>query len=162
DRARYAAFTTGTQAVEIGPAHQTGASAERQRTQDVGAGADSAIEHHLDVGADRIDNLWQRRDRRRRAVELPPAVVRHHQRGCASLGGEPGILDVKDALEDQLAGPEAPDPIDIFPVERRIELPGNPARERIDVLHALHVAGDVAEGLALAAQGAERPGRLGR
>ena len=53
------------------------------------------------------------------------------------------------------------DPLDVLPVQRRIELVVGPLRERCDVLHALHVAGEIAEGLAPAHQHAERPARLG-
>src|SRR5215510_5947151 len=63
-----------------------------------------------------------------------------------------GSVDVEDALEDELAGPEAADPFDVLPIQRRIELVRGPLRQRIDVLHAAHVAGEVAEGLAPAAQ----------
>ena len=34
----------------------------------------------------------------------------------------PGVLHVEDALEDQLAGPEAADPFDVLPAQGRIEL----------------------------------------
>ena len=110
--------------------------------------------------ADRLDDLRQRRDRRRRAVELPPAVIGDDERGCAGLGRGPGILDVENALEDELARPQAPDPIDVLPVQRRIELAGGPLRERVHVLHAPHVAGEIAEGLALALEDRKRPCRL--
>ena len=68
--------------------------------------------------------------------------------------------DVEDALEDQLAGPDLLDPLDVFPAQGRVELLRGPLRQLVDVLHALHVAGEIAEGLALAHEDAERPGRL--
>ena len=107
--------------------------------------------------ADRIDDRRQRRDRRRRAVELAAAVIGDDERRGAGLGGDARILDVEDALEDELARPQALDPFDVLPVQRRIELAGDPLRQRIDVLHAADVAGEVAEGLALAAQRRSAP-----
>ena len=68
---------------------------------------------------------------------------------------------IEDAFQDQLARPDALDPLDVLPVQRRIELVLDPDAERIDVVHALHVAGEIAEGLALAPQHAPGPGRLG-
>ena len=90
----------------------------------------------------------QRRDRRRRAVELAPAMVRHDDGVGAELDRGLGVFDVENALDDELARPDFLDPFDVFPVQRRIELLVGPLRQRGDVLHALHVAGEIAEGLA--------------
>ena len=48
-----------------------------------------------------------------------------------------------------------------FQRQRRVELARGPCGQRVDVLHALHVAGEIAEGLALALEDRQRPGRLG-
>ena len=44
-------------------------------------------------------------------------MVGDHQRLRAGLGGFLGILDIENPFEDQLAGPEAADPLDVFPVQ---------------------------------------------
>ncbi len=147
----------GAEAEDVGAADQARARAERERAHEVLPGADAAVEHHLDVGADRIDDLRQRRDRGRRAVELTAAVVGDHDRARAGLGREPRVLDIEHALEDELARPQAPDPLDVLPGERRIELRRDPRRQRLHIGAAADVAGEIAEGLALAAQHAERP-----
>ena len=72
---------------------------------------------------------------------------------------ELGVLDVEDALEDQLARPDAADPVDVLPVQRGVELRGRPFREFGEVLGAFDVTDDVAEAAALAAQHAGDPGR---
>ena len=59
-----------------------------------------------------------------------------------------------------LPGHRLGDPLDVLPAQRLIELAGDPVRQRIDVLHAADMAGEIAEGPALAARDAERPGRL--
>jgi hypothetical protein len=88
------------------------------RAHHVHAGADAAVEHDLDLRADGVDDFRQHLDRGRRAVELAAAMVGDHDRLRAGLGGELGVLDVEDALEDQLARPDAADPVDVFPVQR--------------------------------------------
>ena len=82
------ACAAGAEPVDVGAADQAGARAERQRAHHVRAGADAAVEHHLDLGADRVGDRRQRRDRRRRAVELAAAVVGHHDRVGAGLDRE--------------------------------------------------------------------------
>ena len=65
--------------------------------------------------SDRRDDPRQHADRAQRPVELPPAMVRDHDRVGAEIGGDAGVLLVEDALEDQLAAPFAPDPVHVLP-----------------------------------------------
>src|SRR5262249_58941935 len=127
---------------DVGASDHAGARPVRERAHHVLAGADAAVEHHLDHVAHRLHHLGQRRDRGGCAVELASAVIGDHERACAHLGGGPGVFDVEDALEDELARPEAADPLDVLPAQCRIELPGGPLRQRIDVFHPAHVAGE--------------------
>ena len=80
DRLGDAGFAAGAEAVDVGAADHAGARAERERAQHVLPGADAAVEHDLDLDAHRLDDLRQRRDRRRRAVELAAAVIGDDQR----------------------------------------------------------------------------------
>src|SRR5262249_45959522 len=107
--------------------------------------------------ADSLRNRRKRRDRGWGAVELASAMVRHHDRVRAELHSRSGIFDVEDALDDEFARPDFLDPLDVFPVQCRIELVIGPLGERCDILHAFNVAGKIAEGLALAFENAERP-----
>ena len=87
-------------------------------------------------------------------------MVRHHDGVGAELDRGPGVLGVEDAFQDQLAGPDLLDPLHVLPAQRRIELVADPLGELVDVIHALHVTGEIAERLALSFQDAPRPSRL--
>ena len=136
----------GAEPIDVRAADQATPGSEGQRPHHVLAAADAAVEHHLDVRADRIGDGRQHGDRGRRAIELPAAVIRDHERGSAKSAHDPGILDVKDALDDQLAGPDAADPLHILPVQGLVELGLDPLRQRRDPLNALDPARQVAEG----------------
>ena len=85
-----------------------------------------------------------------------------HERRRAGLGRFARIFDVENAFENELAGPEARDPLDVLPIQGRVELAVGPARQRRNVLHAANVAGEIAERAPLAARDAEKPGGFGR
>src|SRR5437763_4188015 len=70
DRRGHSRLATGTETINVRAADQTGARAACERAQHVLAGADAAVEHHLDDVAHRIDHFGQRRDGGWRAVEL--------------------------------------------------------------------------------------------
>src|SRR5438046_344775 len=78
----------------------------------------------------------------------------------AGLDREFSVLDVEDALEDQLARPDAADPVDVLPVQRGVGLRGGPFGQPVQILGAFDVADDVAEAAALAAQHPGDPGGL--
>src|SRR5271155_1095134 len=80
NRARDTGLPAGAEAVDVSAAAHAGARAERQRAQNVLSGADAAVEHDLDVAAERIDDRRQHGDRGRRAVELAAAVVGYDER----------------------------------------------------------------------------------
>src|SRR6185295_4331814 len=88
-------------------------------------------------------------------------MVRNNNGIRAELNRGSGVFDVENAFDDDLARPDFLDPLDVFPVQRGIELLIRPLRQRCDVLHALHVAGEISEILALASEDAEGPGGLG-
>jgi hypothetical protein len=111
--------------------------------------------------ADLGDDRRQRLDAALCAVELAAAVVADDQRVGAGLHRQLRVLDVLDALQDQLAAPALLDPLHVAPVELRVELLGRPLREAAHVAHALDVADDVAELAPLRAQHAQAPARLG-
>ena len=136
DGAGDARLAAGAEPVNIGAADHAGTRAERERAHDVLARADAAVEHDLDVGAERVGDRRQHGNRRRRAVELAAAVIGHDQRRRAGLCRNAGVLDVENALEDELAGPKTLDPLDVLPAQRRIELLGDPLRQHRDVRHA--------------------------
>jgi len=75
DGAGDARLPAGAEPVNVSAAAHAGAGAERERARDVLAGADSAVEHHLKVGADRLDDGRQHGDGGGCAVELTAAVI---------------------------------------------------------------------------------------
>ena len=79
----------------------------------------------------------------------------------ARLHGQLGIFRLHDALDDQLAAPAVLDPFDVVPAQARIELAGGPFREGTQILGILHVAGDIAEGMAPGLEHAGTPAPLG-
>ena len=139
DRLGDAGAAISAEPVDIGTADHAGFCAERERAHHVLAGADAAVEHDLDLVADRVGDFRQHLDRGRCAVELPSAMVGDHERLRAGLGGFIGILDIENAFEDQLARPDAADPFDVFPVQRGVELRRDPVAERNDIVG--HVKG---------------------
>ena len=63
-----------------GTADQHRPRAEAERLDDVAAAADAAVHEHLDAIADGGDDFRQHAQRRRHAIELTAAVVRHDDR----------------------------------------------------------------------------------
>src|SRR5829696_2112463 len=124
DRFGDAGLARGAETVNISTAQHAGARPERQRPQHILPGPDAAVEHHLDVGADRIDDLRQHGDGGRGAIKLASAMVGDYQGRGAAPGRQPRVFHVEHAFEDQLAGPDAADPLNIVPVQRGIELAG--------------------------------------
>ena len=74
----HAGLAVGRQAPEVRPADHHRAGAERQRLDDVAAAPDAAVEHDLDLVADRLDD-------RRPAPGSSPAS----RRGCCRRGWRP-------------------------------------------------------------------------
>ena len=76
---------------------------------------------HLEPVADRVDDRRQRLERRHHAVELTAAVVRDDDARGAVLGSEDGILGVEHSLDDDRHGQRRGKPLQVGPVERRVE-----------------------------------------
>ena len=80
------------------PAHHDRGRAERDRLQHVGPSPHAAVHQDRDAPVDRLDHLGQRVERRRARIELPPTVVRHHDRLGAVLDRQPRVLGREDPL----------------------------------------------------------------
>ena len=89
------------------------ARAEGERLDDVAAAPDAAVDEHLDPAVDRLDDLGQRVDRRRDAVELPAAVVRDDDPGGAVLARELRVLGRQHALDEQRQAGLAGDALEV-------------------------------------------------
>ena len=88
-------------------------------------------------------------------------MVGHDQRVSAAVHCQPGIFNVLNALQDQLAAPALLDPLHVAPIQCGVELLRRPFRQGTHVFHAFHVAHDVAEAAAPGAQHAQAPTRFG-
>jgi len=74
-----------------------------------------------------VDDGRQCPDRRQRAIELPPAVVRHDDGIRPHRQRHARIVGIKDALEDHLAAPHRAQLRHPLPVERQVERLCRPA-----------------------------------
>ena len=111
----------GGETPERHPAGEHGLRAEGERRGHVGAAPDAAVEQHLQPVADRVDDVGQRLDRRHRSVELAATVIRDDDAGSPVLRGQDGILAVEDALDDDGHRNGGDEPLQVRPVERRVE-----------------------------------------
>ena len=73
---------------------------------------------HFDGLADRVDYGGQGTNGRFGTVELASAVVRDDECVGAALHGQPRIVHVLYAFEDERAAPALLDPFDVGPIER--------------------------------------------
>ena len=135
---------------------------ERAGLEHVLATADAAIHVNLDFLTDRRDDGRQSADAAVSAVELAPAMVRHNQ--CIGTGADRKacVFSILDSLEYQLTAPALLDPCHVVPVQRRVQLAGDPLRNRSHVLDARYMADDVAKAAPGGAQHAHAPAPLGR
>ena len=86
----------------------------------VGAAHHAAVDDQLDAPADGVDDLAQAVERRRRMVEVAPAVVGDVDRVDAVLDGELGVLRGLDALDDQRHAGALADPVELLPRQPRL------------------------------------------
>src|SRR5579863_978301 len=84
-------------------------------------------------------------------------MVRDDNGVRARLDGELCIVGVENPFDDEWARPEAFYPLDIFPVQRGIELAAHPLRERLRARSAADIALEIAEGPAPAREQARAP-----
>src|SRR5436189_1550637 len=87
-------------------------------------------------------------------------MIRYDDAVSAGFRRFPRVLDVVNTLQHDLAGPDRTDPLDVLPVERRIELFRDPGRGRVETVGTLEVADDVAKIPSFGARDTEQPARL--
>ena len=161
ERAGHARLAHGAEPVDIGAADPAALRAHGNGLQHVLARAHAAVEMDLDLVTHRVHDRRQRADRAQRAVELPPAVVRHHDGIGADVAGLQSVARVDDALDDQRAVPHLAELADAVPVERLIEALRGPCGQRGGIRDALGMADDIAEEPPLGLQHLEAPRHLG-
>src|SRR4029077_11837015 len=72
------------------------------------------------------------------------------------------VRDVDTALKDELSSPEVFHPLDVLPRQCRIELPGDPLRQRGEADRIRDAALENAEGLGACPEHVEGPTRFSR
>ena len=158
DRPGDAGLAAGAEAVNIGAADQAGLGAERQRPHHVLAGADAAVEQDLDLASpphrrcagnieieDGAPSSWR-----------PPwleTTIAAAPVPAAALASSTSRMPLMISLPGQM--------LRIHSMSFQFSASSNcvrgPFGQRLDVLHAFHMAGQVAEGPALARQHAVDP-----
>src|SRR5580698_7488083 len=112
--------TVGTRAsacdrpIEHRPSREAKAGAEAMCRDDPLAAANTAVEQHGYSMAYRAHHSRQHIDGRRQAVELHRAVIGDRHRIRAGIGGHRRIVRMHDSLDDQGAGPQLADAIQIL------------------------------------------------
>ena len=141
----HAGLPADRRGVEERPADEHELRAERERFQDIGAAADSAV-HHDRHPARLRHHRRERAQRRESAVELPPAVVRHDDAVHAAFAGDASVLRGEHPFQDQAPFPQPAHELQVGPREP-VALPvaaGGAGDERdarahvLEVRHAVH------------------------
>src|SRR5216683_461946 len=122
ERGRNAPFAHRGKPIEIGTSDQATARAERLGLENILARTNAAIEEDFDAVTDRACDLGKDGGGGRRSVELPPAMVGYHDAIDPCRCGGLGVLQIRNALEHQLSGPKAANPVDVSPTQGLIEM----------------------------------------
>src|SRR5579862_8281498 len=100
-----APFAGRPEPVQIRATAHTSTRAKRNGLDDVAAAPDSPVTNHFHTIADGIDDGGNQREWRRRAVQLPSAVVREGDRLDARVRGDHRVFNRLDALDDERPRP---------------------------------------------------------
>lgn len=111
DRSRDPRFAGRGKAVGVGASAEDGARTEAEGLDDVGAPANAAIHPYLGSTFDGRDDLRQRAQRRRNAIQLAAAMVRHGHRRRALVDGPERVVPGEDAFDDDRAAPAVAHPL---------------------------------------------------
>ena len=126
------------QAPQEGLAGEGHVGAERDRARHVQPGADAGIEHHRSAAADGAGDRRQHVDRRRQALDLAAAVVRHHDAVDAERHAFLGVGRMENSLHHQRTLPALAIARDLVPGEGAAHFA---TRERRDFVHVGVVLG---------------------
>src|SRR5580765_4672169 len=114
-------LTAGRQPPGSRSSDHDGGRPERKRLHDVRPPPNAPVDQDGDPPADRLDHLRQRVERCGAGVELPAAVVRHHDPIGAGRRRQLGILRGEDPLEQQRQARRVlADPRDVVPADRGV------------------------------------------
>ena len=162
DRACDECFAADRRRVDERPADEGEAGAEGERLEHVGAAPKAAVEQHRRLPADGDDALEhvQGRDG---AVELPAAVVGDDDGVGAGGAGACRVVGVQQALQYQVAFPEASDALEVGPgevaavrvVAQHVAREDGRAARRVVVLEVRHAVAEQR-----LQEGAEQPARV--
>src|SRR5260370_27883262 len=120
EHARDTRLTRGRESIRIGAAQEHRARAEADRLEDVTAAPHAAIHQHLHLTVHGGRDFGQGAERRRSAVQLPPAVVRDDDGSRAAVDRAAGVLAGQDPLDPHRPRPQAPYPTPAPPPDWRV------------------------------------------
>jgi hypothetical protein len=129
DRVQHAGCAPNRRSEQERPADEHEIRPERQRRQDVRAAPEPAVDQQRQVlrgGADSRQHV----QRRRRRIELAPAVVRHHDPVHPAFARNPRILGRQDAFQRQRPFPQPACQLHMVPGQGGV------------LRHLLHLAGE--------------------
>ena len=115
DGAIDAGFSGSGEAVGVGAAAEHGASAERERLDDVGATANASVHEDFSLAVDGRDDFRQDAQGRGSAIELSAAVIGDGDGSCAFIDGAARVIGGQNALDDDRTAPEFANPGEIAP-----------------------------------------------
>jgi hypothetical protein len=98
-----------------GASDHHGLGSQPDRLQHIGAAPDPAVHQYRGSALDRIHDLDQRVQGRRRPVKLSPAVIGDHDAVDPMIHRDSGVLRRKDALDQERHWSDIADPCQIIP-----------------------------------------------
>src|SRR6266576_1806607 len=109
-RTRDASFSSGGEAVGVGPAAQDRTRSQTQSLYDIAPATNAAVHQDLGLAVHSRNHFGQRSDGSAYAVELPAAVIRDAYRGSAFIDRTLGIFARQDTFYDDGPTPEFANP----------------------------------------------------
>ena len=120
-RLGHAFLTHRAQTVYKSPPNIGALGSHRQGLQNILTRANAAIQMHLDLVANRVQNGLEHPDRGQGPIKLAPAMVRHDDRIRTHLSGLLRIFYIKDTFDDHGAVPHFAELFDPVPIKALIK-----------------------------------------
>src|SRR6516162_399183 len=116
-----AGLTRGRQGIQIKSPSRTRFCAHGKGFQNVRAPGNAPVANDICLITDSVDYLGKLVERAPRPVELPPAMIGHHDSGRADLHGTLCVRNAHNALKTELFAPFLANTLGVLPVHRLVE-----------------------------------------
>src|SRR3984957_3352718 len=110
-----ASLTSGRQGIQIKSPSRTRFRTQGKGFQHVSATGDAAVANHIDPVANSVDNLGELVQWAPRPIELPAAVIVHHDPSRADVHSALRVRNAHDSLETKLLAPFLADVRGVLP-----------------------------------------------